>query len=121
MPRSIVGNFGQDFLKGFFGSDFFKDYRHASKTFRSAGYENAPRLKFLYHVYFNLNTVELPGLRSAFSVSDASTLGVLVKNVQLPNYSFQLEEFNQYNRKRLVQSRINYDCLLYTSDAADEP
>ena len=104
-----LGNFGQNLLKGFFGSDFFKDYRHASRTFRSAGYENAPRLKFLYHVYFNLNTVELPGLRSAFSLSDASTLGVLVKNVQLPNYSFQLEEFNQYNRKRLVQSRINYE------------
>ena len=109
MPRSIVGNFGQDFLKGFFGSDFFKDYRHASKTFRSAGYENAPRLKFLYHVYFNLNTVELPGLRSAFGVSDTSTMGVLVKNVQLPNYTFQLETFNQYNRKRLVQSKINYE------------
>lgn len=105
----MLGNFGQDFLKGFFGSDFFKDYKHASKTFRSAGYENAPRLKFLYHVYFNLNTVELPGLRSAFGVSDTSTMGVLVKNVQLPNYTFQLETFNQYNRKRLVQSKINYE------------
>ena len=43
--------FGQDFLNTFFGNDFLKDYTHASKTFRTNGYENAPRLKFLFHVY----------------------------------------------------------------------
>ena len=104
----MAGIFG-DVLKGFLGSDYLKDYRHASKTFRSAGYELAPRYKFLFHVYFNLNVAELPGLRSAFGATDQSKLSLLVKNITLPNYSIDVDTFNQYNRKRLVHSKINYE------------
>ena len=100
--------FGQDFLRTFFGSDYLKDYTHASKTFRSNGYENAPRLKFLFHVYFTLNTVDIPALRNIFNATDSSTVGLLVKNIELPKYQMDVEVMNQYNRKRLVQKKINY-------------
>jgi hypothetical protein len=99
---------GQDFLTGFFGAQGLKDYAHASKTFRTNGYELAPRNKFLFHVYFNLNTSEIPTLRNVFSVSDQSSLGLLVKSIQLPNYSLDTETLNQYNRKRVIQKKINY-------------
>lgn len=99
---------GQDFLTGFFGAQGLKDYAHASKTFRTNGYELAPRNKFLFHVYFNLNTSEIPTLRNVFSVSDQSSLGLLVKNIQLPNYTLDTETLNQYNRKRVIQKKINY-------------
>ena len=104
----MAGIFG-DILKGFLGSDYLKDYRHASKTFRSAGFELAPRYKFLFHVYFNLNVAELPGLRSALGATDQSKLSLLVKNITLPNYTIDVDTFNQYNRKRLVHSKINYE------------
>jgi hypothetical protein len=101
-------SFGQDFLKGFFGADALKDYAHASKTFLTNGYELAPRNKFLFHVYFNINT-QLPILNSVFNPTDIASMGLMVKNIQLPNYTFQVDTLNQYNRKRLVQSKIEYN------------
>ena len=97
-----MAGFFDQVLKGFLGSDYLKDYRHASKTFRSAGMDLHPRHKFLFHVYFNLNVTELPGLRSAFSVDDQARVSLLVKNIQLPNYTIDVDTLNQYNRKRLV-------------------
>ena len=100
--------FGQDFLSGFFGNDYLKDYSHAAKTFRTNGYANSPKFKFLFHVYFNLNTTGIPALRNAFSAGDQSTIGVLVKSIDLPKYEIDTETLNQYNRKRVIQKRINY-------------
>jgi hypothetical protein len=99
---------GEDFLQGFFGARSLKDYAHASKTFRTNGYELAPRNKFLFHVYFNINTYELPALSAIFPNDDKSALGYLVKTVQLPNFNIDTETLNQYNRKRVIQKKINY-------------
>jgi len=113
--------FGQDFLKGFFGSDYLKDYTHASKTFRSAGYELAPRTKFLFHTYFNLNTLEIPKLNEVFNKADISSLGLLVKTVQLPNFQIEVDTMNQYNRKRLIQKKIDYNpCQLTLHDDSSD-
>jgi hypothetical protein len=101
-------SFGEDFLKGFFGSDYLKDYRHASKTFRSNSYELAPRYKFLFHTFLNVNTQEIPGLASVFPNNDKQFLGLLCKSVDLPRYEMDVETNNQYNRKRLTQHKINY-------------
>jgi hypothetical protein len=100
--------FGQDFLKGFFGSDFLKDYEHAHKTFTSAGMSLAPKQKFLFHVHFNLNVTQLPFLNRSFASSDSGKVSVLVKNIQLPQYTFDTDTYNQYNRKKIVQSKVNY-------------
>jgi len=116
-----MAGFFDQVLKGFLGSDYLKDYRHASKTFRSAGMDLHPRQKFLFHVYFNLNVTELPGLRNAFSVDDQARVSLLVKNIQLPNYTIDVDTLNQYNRKRLVQSKINYEPVTveFHDDGAD--
>ena len=100
--------FGQDFLRGFVGGRGLKDYAHASKTFRTNGYELAPRNKFLFHVYFNLNTSEIAQVGQVFDQSEQSAIGLLVKTIQLPNFSIETETLNQYNRKRIVQKKINY-------------
>lgn len=102
--------FGQDFLKGFFGVDGLRDYRHAAKTFRTNGYEFAPRNKFLFHVFFTINTQQIPSLRSLFAGNqDQATIGLMVKSAQLPTYSMTVETLNQYNRKRLAQTKIEYN------------
>jgi hypothetical protein len=109
--------FGADFLKGFFGSDYLKDYTHASKTFRANGYELAPRYKFLFHVYFNLNTDPvdgIPKLAEVFDRGDRDNLGLLVKTVQLPSYAIDVDTLNQYNRKRLIQKKIDYNPCQFT-------
>jgi len=102
-------SFGQDFLKGFFGADGLKDYAHAAKTFESNGYELAPRTKFLFHVYFTINLINVPALRQVFGNEDVATIGLLVKNIQLPNYTISVDTLNQYNRKRNVQTKIDYN------------
>lgn len=106
--------FGEDFLKGFFNTDYLKDYEHASKTFRSNGYQLAPRQKFLFHVYFNINTTEIRELRNVFDDGDRTEIGLLVKSVELPSYEFEVDTLNQYNRKRLVQNKINYRPITIT-------
>ena len=100
--------FGQDFLKGFFGGQGLKDYAHASKTFLTNGYELAPRNKFLFHVYFNINTSQIPTLAAVFPEDSKSSLSLLVKTIQLPSFSIDTETLNQYNRKRVIQKKINY-------------
>ena len=112
--------FGQDFLKAFFGNEYLKDYRHASKTFTTNGYSNAPRLKFLFHVFFNLNIAQVPAIRNALG-ADQSTIGLLVKNIELPKYRLDVETLNQYNRKRVVQKKIEYQPIraVFHDDGGD--
>jgi hypothetical protein len=106
-----MSSFGQDFLKGFTATDSLRDYTHASKTFRTNAYELKPRFKFLFHVQFTLNVGEIQALKNAkiFGASEIYNLSLAVKTVDLPKYSIDTAVMNQYNRKRIVQTKINYD------------
>jgi LysM repeat protein len=101
-----LGNWGQNFLKdaagAFFGSDYLRDYTHASKTFRTNSYQNAPKLKFLFHTYFETNAEAFP---------NNFNYGLLVKDVKLPSFTFATHQMNQYNRKRIVQTKIKYEAV----------
>lgn len=103
-----MSGFFQDLLSGavggFFGSDYLRDYNHASKTFRPNAYENAPKLKFLFHTYFQIN----PEIYNA-GVDSTQNYGLLVKDIKLPSYTFDTTTLNQYNRKRVIQTKIKYD------------
>jgi hypothetical protein len=56
---SSLGPWGVSQLRnavtGFFGNPYLRDYTHASKTFRPDSYALSPKLKFLFHVVFNIN------------------------------------------------------------------
>jgi hypothetical protein len=97
---------GSSFLEqvagGFFSSENLRDYTHASKLFRSDSYALAPQQKFLFHVYFTLTDP------AASPSSDRGLVGALVKSVTLPSYEIDTQEYIQYNRKRLVHNRIQY-------------
>lgn len=99
--------FGEDFLRGFFGSDGLRDYRHASKTFRTNGYGLSPRPKFLFHVSFNLNHA-IPKLNDVIPLDDQKAYSLLVKTVSMPAFDMNVEELNQYNRRRYVQTKMQY-------------
>lgn len=88
----------------FFGSDYLRDFTHASKTFRTNGYQYAPKFKFLFHVYFDINP-------QAYSrnVGTGDNFGLAVKSIKLPSFNFETHTMNQYNRKRIVQTKIKYD------------
>lgn len=67
-----------------------------------------PRYKFLFHVYFNINTGQIPALKQVFGEGDQYTVGMMVKTIQTPGIEFSTETLNQYNRKRLVQTGLKY-------------
>lgn len=103
-----MSGFFQDLLKGtaqgFFGNDYVRDYYHASKTFTPNAYQRAPKFKFLFHVYFEINPAAY-----AVGLSTGTNFGLEVKTVKLPSYTFDTHTMNQYNRKRIVQTKIKYD------------
>ena len=93
-------------------NEFIRDYTHASKIFRSNFYQNAPKFKYLFHTYFKINSAAMEffnGGRSGTTVLPTSDYGVLVKDIKLPTFSFNTTQLNQYNRKRIVQTKIKYD------------
>ena len=103
------------------GTGNFRDYTHASKTFVSGNFNLLPRAKYLFYVYFNVN-LNIPALANLFSGSSPlSTVGYLVKTAQLPSYEIDVQTLNQYNRKRLVQTKINYNPsqIVFNDDNSD--
>lgn len=93
----------------FRGTTSLRDFTHASKIFRSNGYALAPKMKFLFHVFFDVN-------EKAYNqnLSTGDNFGVLVKSVKLPSYTINTHDLNQYNRKRIVQTKIKYDDVTIT-------
>ena len=105
---------GTQVLRGFFGNETLRDYTHASKVFSTNSYELKPRFKFLFHVSFTLNVGEIPYLRGVFGNDDIAELSLLVKTVDLPKFNIQTETLNQYNRKRIVQTNLEYQPITIT-------
>lgn len=103
-------NLLQDAAGTLFGSDYLRDYTHASKTFRTNLYERAPKFKYLFHTEFVINPTNVI---SSLGLSNPN-FGVLVKDIKLPSFKFETKEYNQYNRKRIIQSKIKYDPITIT-------
>ena len=83
------------------------DYAHGSRLFVDDSHRLSPKVKFLYHVTFNINpaaSAVIPQLRE----KHMNELNMLVKSAQLPAYNIQTDVKHQYNRKRVVQKRIDY-------------
>jgi hypothetical protein len=97
---------GTNAVQAFIGTEYLRDYTHASKTFRTNSYQYSPKFKFLFHVYFDINKEYISAVQS---FPEDSNFGLTVKNIQLPKYTFDTTIMNQYNRKRVVQTKINYD------------
>ncbi|NBR60710.1 MAG: hypothetical protein EBT86_03490 [Actinobacteria bacterium] len=100
MPKlnAYLNQIGHAFLrpKGQMG-----DWQHAARTFVDDYFRLAPKAKFLYHVYFDINSsaVLMPQLTQRHRVE----LGLLVKSVDLPRFNVRTQTVNQYNRKKVVQ------------------
>lgn len=101
---------GQDLQRSrAFGSTILRDFTHASKIFRPAGYALAPKFKFLFHTFFDIN----PAVYDR-NIGSGDNFGVLVKSIKLPSFNIKTHDLNQYNRKRIVQTKINYDPINIT-------
>jgi hypothetical protein len=96
------------------GFMYEKSARHATHTFNQDAqslYRNQPRFPFEYYVNFNLNQVGTAKeyISSFFNTADLSQIPPLVKTVEMPSMKIETTPLNQYNRKRLSQTKITYE------------
>lgn len=83
------------------------DFTHASRLFVDSDLKLSPKVKFLYHVVFDINTNAL--VSAGFKFKNQTVLNMLVKKADMPKFAIQTDTLNQYNRKKVVQKRIEYD------------
>ena len=82
------------------------DFRHASRTFVDDSFRLMPKQKFLFHVSFQINTNALKSLN--FKYQHQNEINILVKSADLPKFTIVSETLNQYNRKKNIQTKIDY-------------
>jgi hypothetical protein len=88
------------------------DFRHAARLYVDNTFALAPRTKFLYHVYFDINPEALHAPQ--FKERHMEEAGLLVKTADLPKFNLDFVTKNQYNRKKLVYKMINYEPVTIT-------
>lgn len=81
-----------------------RDYRHAARIFTDDNLRLSPKYGFLFYVEFDFNPL-------ITNVSNRATqeLGMIVKSASLPKFTIDTKIHNAYNRKNIVQNKINYD------------
>lgn len=84
------------------------DWSHASKLYVADQFRLAPKQKFLYHVAFNLNENVISTLMPNWDKKHGLEVNMLVKTVDLPKFNIQVETKNKYNRKKNLQTRLDY-------------
>lgn len=85
----------------------FRDWQHAARLYVDDVYRLSPKPKWLFYAVFNINPAATSN--TAFQQQNRSELNFLVKQMDLPKYTLEIENLNQYNRKTTTYTRINYD------------
>lgn len=90
------------------------DWQHASKIFLSAGHRLAPRVKFLYYLFVEIDAAAHGASAFTAATQNGAEVSLLVKRAELPKFSFETVTKNQYNRKRVVYKQLQYDPVTLT-------
>jgi len=69
-------------------------------------YARAPKLGFLYFVVFNIRRDAIKDLR--WAALGRFDVGLLVNKIDMPKFKISSETLNQYNRKTVIQSKLEY-------------
>lgn len=102
-----------------------RDYQHAKKLFVADTMQFAPKQKFLYYVAINTdqtpNIINLGNSESSLSLQEQYEAGMLVKRIDLPKFNLNTKTVNNYNRKEIIHTKIEYEPISMTfhDDAAD--
>ena len=93
-----------------------RDARHAHQIYTQNNFAFAPKAKYMYHVRFDPND-EIGNSATSNVFRFQKELGVLVKSADLPSFRASVENKQQYNRKKNVQTRVDYqDCRITFHD-----
>jgi len=105
----------------FGGQGDMRDYQHAARLFTDNTFALAPKVGFLYHVYFGFDgaasRAPVPFGFDLFGFGKSQPqieCGMLVKNVKLPGIQVNTETKNQYGKKTNIQTAIQYTPVTFT-------
>lgn len=112
------------------GAGFYyeKNPRHATYNFSQDGlalYKNQPRLPFEYYVNIRLNNAAGPYgaaayIKDYFNTAVWDQVAPLIKTVDMPSMKIETTPINQYNRKRISQTKITFEPVkMVFHDVAD--
>lgn len=90
-----------------------RDYNHAQRLYLNNNLKFSPKTKFLYHTFFNLDP-SVGNIVQALTEKYGVEIGMLVKSADLPRYTANVETKNQYNRKKNIQTQIQYQPITIT-------
>ena len=94
---------------GIFGNSAnLKDYQHADRMYVRNTYARSPKVGFLYFISFNINQNAITD-KTWLNRQGPRDVGMLVKRIDMPKFKITTETLNQYNRKTVVQTKLNYD------------
>lgn len=83
------------------------DFQHAARLYVNDTFRLAPKTKFLYYAVFNINPKAIA--KTGFQEKHRRELNYLVKKMDLPKFTLNTENVNQYNRKTTSYTKISYD------------
>jgi len=114
LAKSYEGIFGGIFDQGV----YMRDSRHAANAFglnKSDLSNGTPRHKFEFFVKINFNS-QLKQYVEAFFVDPAeqAMLHTMIKSITMPSMQIETSTLNQYNKKRISQTKINYNTVSIT-------
>jgi len=93
-----------------------RDARHANQIYTQNNFAFSPKVKYMYHVRFD-PTEEVGNNATSNVFKFQKELGILVKSADLPSFRASVENKQQYNRKKNVQTRVDYqDCRIAFHD-----
>jgi hypothetical protein len=98
-------------INGYLGNSaegiFFRDWQHAARLYVDDAHRLSPKPKWLFYVVFNLNSDAVGN--TSFQEQNQRELNYLVKRMDLPKYTLNIENLNQYNRKTTTYTKITYE------------
>lgn len=95
-------------------TQFLKSSQHAAFNFNQKGvdlYTNHPRFPFEYYININLNNITTAKeyIATFFGNEEWIMIAPLVKSIEMPSIKIETTALNQYNRKRLSQSKMSFE------------
>jgi len=101
---------------GLSGAGFYyeKSSHNATYNFNqesNAMYRNMPRVPFEYYINLRLNNVGTAAtyIKNYFNTASYAQIAPLVKTVEMPSFKIETTPLNQYNRKRLSQTKVTFE------------
>lgn len=101
------------FLFNLLSETHLRDARHAHQIYTQNNLAFSPKTKYLYHVRFEPNE-EIGNSATSNVFRFQKELGMLVKSADLPSFRASVENKQQYNRKKNVQTRVDYQDVRIT-------